>query len=114
MGTNVHSLRSSAESGETIAQSSLRSLSEATLSRLRSALAEQLKLANGPTPELISLLKHVGAEAREKNIRPEQLIVAFKSMLNSLDESHGPREIEKHERVRQTLVTLCIQAYYAE
>lgn len=90
------------------------SLSDSTMKELRAALTEQLKRPNGPTPELTKLLKKVGAEARQKNIKPEQLIVIFKQLWNSLAESLRPQNPEQQERVRQTLVTLCIQAYYAE
>jgi DNA primase len=84
------------------------------MKELRAALTEQLKRPNGPTPELTRLLKKVGAEARQKNVRPEQLLVIFKQLWNSLAESLRPQNPEQQERVRQTLVTLCIQAYYAE
>lgn len=89
-------------------------LSEGTIKELRAALAEQMKHPNGPTPELAELLKKIGAEARQKNIRPEELLVIFKQLWNSLAESLHPQNAEQHERVRQNLVTLCIQAYYAE
>ena len=90
------------------------SLSDSTMKELQAALTEQLKRPNGPTPELTKLLKRVGAEARAKNVKPEQLLVIFKQLWNSLAESLRPQNPEQQERVRQTLVTLCIQAYYAE
>jgi hypothetical protein len=89
-------------------------LSESTIKELRSALTEQLKSPDGPTPELTSLLKKVGQEARDKSIPPEELIVLFKQLWNSLAESLRPQNSDQYERVRQRLVTLCIQAYYAE
>ena len=84
------------------------------MKELRAALTEQLKQPNGPTPELTKLLKRVGVEARQNNVKPEQLLVIFKQLWNSLAESLRPQNPEQQERVRQTLVTLCIQAYYAE
>jgi hypothetical protein len=84
------------------------------MKELRTSLAEQLKQPEGPTSELASLLKKVGREAREKNVPPEELIVIFKELWNSLAESLRPQNPDQHERVRQRLVTLCIQAYYAE
>lgn len=84
------------------------------MQELRAALTEQLKQATGPSPELTSLLRKVGAEARQKNIKPEELIVTFKQLWNSLAESLRVQNVEERERMRQTLVTLCIQAYYAE
>jgi hypothetical protein len=90
------------------------SLSDSTVKELQAALMEQMKSPDGPTPELTELLKKVGAEARQKNIKPEQLIVIFKGLWNSLAESLRPQDPEQQERVRQNLVTLFIQAYYAE
>jgi hypothetical protein len=84
------------------------------MKELRSALTEQLKRPDGPTPELASLLKKVAQEARDQSIPPEELIVLFKQLWNSLAESLRPQNADQYERVRQRLVTLCIQAYYAQ
>jgi hypothetical protein len=84
------------------------------MSELRTALTQQLKQPDGPTPELSDILKKVGREAREQNIPPEELIVIFKALWNSLAESLRPHNGDQYELVRQRLVTLCIQAYYAE
>ena len=89
-------------------------LSDSTIEELRAALADQLKNPNHPSPELSKLLRKVGAEAREKKIKPEELVVVFKQIWNSLVESTRPPGSELQERMRQNLVTLCIQAYYAE
>ena len=98
----------------TIPLSLVSSLSESTMKELRKALTEQLKQPDGPTPELTALLHNVAAEAREKHLRPEQLIMLFKQLWNSLAESLRPQHPDQYEKVRQRLVTLCIQAYYAE
>ncbi len=84
------------------------------MKELRSALTEQLKHPDAPTPELATLLKKVAQEARDQSIPPEELIVVFKQLWNSLAESLRPQNADQYERVRQRLVTLCIQAYYAE
>jgi len=84
------------------------------MQELRTALTEQLRQPDGPTAELSIVLKRVGREARESNIPPEELIVIFKELWNSLSESLRPQNADQYERVRQRLVTLCIQAYYAE
>jgi flagellar biosynthesis regulator FlaF len=89
-------------------------LSESTIEELKSALAEQLKHAHSPSSELTTALRKAGAEAREKKIKPEELLVLFKQIWNSLAESVRPPSSELQERMRQNLVTLCIQAYYAE
>ena len=107
-------LATSRRVGRTIALAHVNSLSESTMKELRKALTEQLKQPDGPTPELAALLHKVAVEAREKHLRPEQLIVLFKQLWNSLAESLRPQNSDQYEKVRQRLVTLCIQAYYAE
>jgi hypothetical protein len=97
-----------------ISRAPVNSLSESVMKELRSALAEQLRKPDQPAPELNALLKRVAREAREKNIRPEQLLIAFKQLWNSLAESTRPQSADQFERIRQNLVTLCIKAYYAE
>ena len=89
-------------------------LSDSTIQELKAALSEQLKQATGPSPELTRLLKKVAAEARRNNVKPEELLVTFKQLWNSLTESLRLQNSEEREHMRQTLVTLCIQAYYAE
>lgn len=95
-------------------QKTVSPLSESSMKELRTALTEQLKRPDGPTPELTNLLRKIAHEARQKSIPPEELIVVFKQLWNSLAESLRPQNADQYERVRQRLVTLCIQAYYAE
>lgn len=97
-----------------IARTPVTSLSESLIKELHSALAEQLRKPDQTSPELHSLLTRVAREAREKGIRPEQLLVIFKDIWNSLAESVRPRIADEFERMRQELVTACIKAYYAE
>ncbi|HEX3534570.1 MAG TPA: hypothetical protein VHT23_10140 [Gemmatimonadaceae bacterium] len=84
------------------------------MKELRTALIEQLKRPDGPTQELSILLRKVGQEAHDKDIKPEQLIIIFKQLWNSLAESLRPQNPDQYDLVRQRLVTLCIQAYYAK
>ena len=81
---------------------------------LEAALTAQLRKPDQPTPELNALLKRIAQEAREKNIRPEELLVSFKQLWNSLAEATRPRQADQFERIRENLVTICIKAYYAE
>lgn len=89
-------------------------LSEGTLEELRGALVEQLKHPEAPTAEVTDCLRKVGHEAHARGISPEELLVTFKQMWNSLSESTRAPSPDQSERIRQTLVTLCIKAYYAE
>lgn len=81
---------------------------------MRRALTEQLRHPDAPTPEVAELLRKVAREAHQNGVRPEELLVTFKQLWNSLSESLRPQVPDQYERVRQNLVTLCIQAYYAE
>lgn len=92
----------------------MNALSESTMQRLRFALIAQIERPESPTQELTALLKEIGREARANEVRPEQLIVIFKQLWNSLAETLRPHDPDQHEKVRQRLVTLCIRAYYAE
>ena len=100
--------------GKLFAPTPVSSLSESTMKELRTALTEQLKQPDRPTPELANLLKRIAREAHENDIRPEELIVIFKQLWNSLSEPFRPQNVEQYDRIRQNLVTLCIQAYYAQ
>jgi hypothetical protein len=93
---------------------SVSSLSESTMQELRSALTTQLKHPDGPVPEVTALLRKIAREAQSSGVRPEQLLVAFKETWNSVADSMRPRSPEQYERIRENLVTLCIQAYYAD
>ena len=66
--------------GITYSRTPLSSLSESTIKELEAALTEQLRKPDNPTPELNALLKRVAREARDKNIRPEELLVSFKQL----------------------------------
>jgi hypothetical protein len=84
------------------------------MKELRTALTEQLKRPDSPTPELAILLRKIAREAHAQNIPPEELIVIFKKLWNALAESLRPQNADQYELIRQRLVTICIQAYYAE
>ena len=84
------------------------------MKELQTALAEQLRRGDNPTPELSEVLQRVAREARERNVRPEVLLVTLKQLWNSLSDNMRPQSADQFERVRQNLVTLCIKAYYAE
>ncbi|HST06646.1 MAG TPA: hypothetical protein VLJ83_00650 [Gemmatimonadaceae bacterium] len=89
-------------------------LSDTTMQELRGALGEQVKNPDRPMPQVTELLRKVAREARDKGVQPEELLVIFKETWQSISESLRPKSPDQHERIRQNLVTLCIQAYYAE
>lgn len=97
-----------------IARTPVSLLSESLIKELRSALTEQLNRPDREAPELHAILTRLAREAREKSIGPEQLLVVFKQLWNSLADSVRPRSADQFEQIRQGLVTVCIKAYYAE
>jgi hypothetical protein len=97
-----------------IARTTLSALSESVMKELQTALADQIRRPEHPIPELTEVLRRVAREAREKNIRPEELLISLKQLWNPLAETVRPQSADQFERIRQNLVTLCIKAYYAE
>jgi hypothetical protein len=90
------------------------SFSDSTMKNLRNVVIEQLRQPETPTAEMITSLGNAGREAREKHIPPEEVIVTFKQLWSELAQSSRPQYPDQYERLRQRLVTVCIQAYYAE
>jgi hypothetical protein len=87
-----------------------RSLSEPTLEQLRRALEDRRKSpAIGDTP-LQEALHAVAAEARERSLRPEELIVALKSLMDTPRPARSGSGDER--QLREWVVTTCIKAYF--
>ena len=88
-------------------------LSDGVVAPLRQAIG---KLALDPgsddTP-LRTAITAVVVEARGREMRPEQLIPLFKSLLDSLPEMHGAQSRLEEARLRERLITLCIKSYYS-
>jgi len=88
-----------------------RGLSEATLEQLRRALQDRRRSPAAGDTALQAALQVVAAEARERSLRPEELIVTLKQVL---DESPGTRALYEDRRLREWIVTTCIRAYFEE
>jgi hypothetical protein len=89
-----------------------RPLSESTLEQLRRALQERRRSPAAGEAALQTALQTVATEARERSLRPEELIVALKHVL---DESPGNRAASGEDRrLREWIVTTCIRAYFEE
>lgn len=89
-----------------------RALSEETLDALREAV---LRLWLHPTisdEALGTAIARTVDEARERALRAEEVIVAFKSLLTELPELNAPARRLEAVRFRERLVTQCIKAYY--
>ncbi len=74
--------------------------------------------ADGPQAPPVSAaltraLDEAVAEARDRALRAEQVIVAFKDLLASLPELNVPERRLEATHFRERLITECIRAYYA-
>ena len=63
-------------------------------------------------PELGRVLRQVVTEARNRQIRAEQLILILKNVWDSLPDARYAIDREAQTQIRQRLITLCIKAYY--
>jgi hypothetical protein len=88
-------------------------LDEATLARLRAALASY---AGHPveTGELRDTLCAMAQEAKEKRIHAEHVLIALKDLWGNLPEVRFATEPKDQVHALQRLVTLCIREYYGE
>jgi hypothetical protein len=85
-------------------------LSEASVTALRSALIEYV--SSNDASALDRALRLIAAEAREKQMHAERLLVALKDVWFSLPEHRESIDIEQQMRLLQRAVTVCIRAYY--
>jgi hypothetical protein len=88
-----------------------RPLSAESAARLRDAIRRGSADGADDAP-LRDAVGAVVAEARERDMRPEELIPAFRSLLDSLPELHPVAGRFEESKLRERLVTLCIKAYY--
>jgi hypothetical protein len=87
-----------------------RPLSEATLEQLRKAIQDRRQSPAIGEDALQAALRVVASEARERALRPEELIVALKQLM---DEPRGARSNSSEDRqLREWIVTTCIRAYF--
>ncbi len=87
-----------------------RPLSEATLEHLRRAINDRRQTPAAGDEALQAALRAVAGEARERALRPEELIVTLKQVM---DEPRSARSSSSDERqLREWVVTTCIRAYF--
>lgn len=91
-----------------------RALSEQTLAALRTAVSSH-QGRHADSDETVRLaVEAVVAEARQRNMRAEELILAFKAVYNALPEPIAAAARAEQLRLREQLITACIKAYYGE
>ncbi len=88
-------------------------LDDDTIRALRAALVQYTTTPSDGTA-LRRALQSMAAEAREKDILPEQLLVVLKDVWYSLPGVRGMSEPAEQIRLLQRVVTMCIKEYYAD
>lgn len=87
-------------------------LEATTIEALRSALARSVAQGNHEA-DLRDLLCQTAAEARDKGIRAEQLLIALKDIWFSLPELTSKTPTDVDYTLLQELISRCIQEYYS-
>lgn len=87
-------------------------LDEATVAAVRDAL--RLYLADSSDPgALQQALVRLSAEARDKQMHAEHLLVQLKDTWNTLPEVRAMTDTTEQVRLLQRVVTMCIREYYS-
>lgn len=81
---------------------------EALESALQTFLADESNAAN-----LQPALHRIAAEAREKKMQAEHLLVLLKDVWFALPQVRQIKDIEHQNKLLQRVVTLCIREYYS-
>lgn len=89
-----------------------RPLSESTLEQVRRAVQDRRQSPTAEDAALRAALVVVALEARERAIRPEELIVTLKQLIDELPGSRSSSGEER--RLREWIVTTCIRAYFED
>ncbi len=87
-------------------------LDDDTVAAVRGALRAYLSPSADPTA-LQGALVRMSAEARERAILPEQLLVVLKDVWGALPEVRAMTDAGEQVRLLQRVVTMCIKEYYS-
>ena len=89
-----------------------RGLAEETVERARLALSGYLANPESDGQNLRGALDAMAAEARDKKMLPEQLLVVLKDLWYSLPAVRAIDDSGAQIRMLQRVVTMCIKEYY--
>ena len=89
-------------------------LAEETIESVRGALAAFLRGSGDDGGALGAELRTMAREARGKALLPEQLLVVLKDIWYALPEVRRISDPAAQTRLLQRVVTICIEAYFAE
>ena len=87
-------------------------LDPTTIGELRSVLSRSVQ-AGDHGEELRDLLKRAAADARDRGVLAEQLLLALKDVWHSLPQLSTQPGNDVQTRLLQQLIARCIQEYYA-
>ena len=87
-------------------------LDPATVGELRAALSRSLQ-AGAHSAELKAVLARAAADARQKGLQAEQLLIALKDIWYSLPQLASQPTSDVQTRLLQQLIARCIQEYYS-
>ena len=87
-------------------------LDDDTVAAVRAALRAYLS-PSADAAGLKDALVRVSAEARERDILPEQLLVVLKDVWGALPEVRAMTDAGEQVRLLQRVVTMCIKEYYS-
>ena len=87
-------------------------LDDETVAAVRDAL--RTYLSRTPQPAALQrALVRMSAEARDRSILPEQLLVVLKDVWGTLPEVRAMTDTGEQVRLLQRVVTMCIKEYYS-
>jgi hypothetical protein len=87
-------------------------LDDETVAAVRDALRSYLSRVPEPAA-LQRALVRMSAEARDRSILPEQLLVVLKDVWGTLPEVRAMTDTGEQVRLLQRVVTMCIKEYYS-
>ena len=89
-----------------------RKLSAETTASLREAVVRHLEQGSHGDDSLERAVAIIVAEARVREMRAEELILAFKTLYDALPEPKSAVARAEQVHLRERLVSACIRAYY--
>ena len=88
-----------------------RTLDDATLSAVRASLGTFVR--DGEQGSLLrDALHKLAVGAKELDMSAEHLLIVLKNLISSLPEMRDIREPAEREKLKQRIVTACIEQYY--
>jgi hypothetical protein len=84
-----------------------------TIKAARDALVHYVDVPSTPAA-LRDALHRMAAEAHEKSMLPEQLLVVLKDIWYSLPRVQAITDVTEQVHLLQRVVTMCIKEYYAD